>query len=53
MKNAGPREMSRTAWEERADEPADAVEHLVVPDPKGGEALGDLERPWPRHLRCP
>ena len=40
-------EVSRTSWEELADEPADAVEHLVIPDPEGGEALGGLEGLWP------
>ena len=38
-------------WEERADEPADAVGRLFGADPEGGKALGGLEEPWPSRRR--
>ena len=53
IKNAGPREVSRTAWEERADEPANAVDHCVIADPEGGKVLRGVKGPWPGHRRCP
>ena len=40
-------------WEERADEPADAVGRLFGADPEGVKALGGLEEPWPRRRRWP
>ena len=45
-----PGEVVRTAWEERADGPANAIEWLIGADPEGGKALGGLDEPWPR---CP
>ena len=48
-----PGEVGRTAWEERADGPADAVGRLFGADPEEGKALGGLEEPWPRRRRWP
>jgi len=53
IKNAAPREAARTAWEERADGPANIIKHLVVTDPEGGETLGGVEGLWLRHRRWP